>query len=435
MPAIRNVYARRSRRLCHLPPRTNLGRAEYEWQDHQVLLIASQSTSLHPFFAAVDHHAQPFDTPPPYPTPEQTGEVHTPESPSPQLQSSDNQARIKRPPNAFLCYRSHFWATIKDREGVERDHRNISRLAGQSWKRLSPAERLPFRLQAEECKREHAKLYPNYKYAPGIRKEKVSKRKSSRASGRDTKRCKREPDSPVPLSGSSAVASAVTCAVKEEPVQHAIPSLDEVASRPAKRRSHKSSRKSRKPAYKPSPPPSTPFLEVTSHDHVPEFTFPPAPTEEEPTSDAADCGGFVFTSDIPHLDLNCPKPEEEIPYASDEERDRFGYPGATVMTSPSVMSRYNASQLNYSYDSSPSYDSPSSYDSSPSLASSSSSHLDSPRFINPWFPGDVEDDETADAAKRSMYENESIAPHEPCVYTGGDDFFDIWNEYPSDFSF
>lgn len=474
MPAIRDRNARRSRRLCRLSPRfgkfgvtcvcclsSDVASGDAEWEDHRLFYTASESPSLQPFFTTASDATQTFasaiafdeaHSPLSNPAIDHTGDFTTPEPASPQLPSSDDKERIKRPPNAFFCYRTYLWSTIKGFENVERDHRNISKIAGQRWKLLTPAQKLPFKQQAEELKRLHALRYPDYKYAPGARKGKASKRRSSRVSGRDTKRCKRESESPMPVLESPTVASASTHPVQEVPV-HAVPSLDEVASRPQKSRSHQSSRKSRKPSSKPSPTPSPPLPDVASQDHVPEFTFPPAQTEEEATEATAQCGGFVLTSDIPPLDLNCSKPEEEvsvlsliysafshmphqIPYASDVERDMFGYPGATVVTGPSVMSRYNASHLNYSYDpSSSSYDSTTSYDSSPSLASSSSSHLDSPRFMNPWFPGEFEDDEAIKAAKRYMYENEYIAPHEPWVHSGDDTIFDMWNESPLAFSF
>ncbi|KIJ21450.1 hypothetical protein PAXINDRAFT_32552, partial [Paxillus involutus ATCC 200175] len=74
-----------------------------------------------------------------------------------------------RPPNAFMVFRSWLWN--KDNlKSVERDNRNVSRIAGRYWNELSEAERAPFRKMAEEAKLRHAELYPEYKYSPMSRK-------------------------------------------------------------------------------------------------------------------------------------------------------------------------------------------------------------------------------------------------------------------------
>ncbi|KIM54235.1 hypothetical protein SCLCIDRAFT_99844, partial [Scleroderma citrinum Foug A] len=76
---------------------------------------------------------------------------------------------IPRPPNAFMVFRSWLWN--KDNlKSVERDNRNVSRIAGRYWNELTNEQRAPFRKMAEEAKVRHAELYPEYKYAPTFRK-------------------------------------------------------------------------------------------------------------------------------------------------------------------------------------------------------------------------------------------------------------------------
>lgn len=70
-----------------------------------------------------------------------------------------------------MIFRSHLWELEKKKPVVERDHRQISRMAGEHWNHLSEAERTPFRLRAVEEKRQHALRYPDYRYAPGGRKQ------------------------------------------------------------------------------------------------------------------------------------------------------------------------------------------------------------------------------------------------------------------------
>lgn len=87
---------------------------------------------------------------------------------------------IPRPPNAFMLFRSDLWAKEKNKSTVERDHRMISRIAGQEWNKLSEAQRAPYRSMAERAKQQHTLLYPDYKYTPVFRKEKTHGRKGAK---------------------------------------------------------------------------------------------------------------------------------------------------------------------------------------------------------------------------------------------------------------
>ncbi|KAI0063194.1 hypothetical protein BV25DRAFT_1765064, partial [Artomyces pyxidatus] len=82
---------------------------------------------------------------------------------------------VRRPANAFICFRSHLWNGDSMRN-VETDHRDVSRIAAGLWRKRTSQEQLPFRLIAEEAKLRHARKHPEYKYAPVYRKEKAAKR-------------------------------------------------------------------------------------------------------------------------------------------------------------------------------------------------------------------------------------------------------------------
>jgi hypothetical protein len=77
-----------------------------------------------------------------------------------------------------------------DKIAGERDHRNISRIAGECWRNLTPAEQQPFQRQAEIEKQLHALKYPNYKYSPVYRKMKGIKRKGHHDDSEE-ERCKK----------------------------------------------------------------------------------------------------------------------------------------------------------------------------------------------------------------------------------------------------
>jgi len=80
----------------------------------------------------------------------------------------EEQGRIPRPRNAFIIFRSQFALNYKAREA--HPHQNlISRSAAEAWNKLSEEEKHPYKLQADEEKREHRRKYPNYTYMPGCR--------------------------------------------------------------------------------------------------------------------------------------------------------------------------------------------------------------------------------------------------------------------------
>ncbi|KAK4704645.1 hypothetical protein P7C70_g1565, partial [Phenoliferia sp. Uapishka_3] len=91
----------------------------------------------------------------------------------PQILSKKSHSRkksithIPRPRNSFMLFRSHAYNTgmIPKDVGLT-DHKNISKVVGDIWRRLEPEEKKVWDLMAEKEKREHRERYPDYKYQP-----------------------------------------------------------------------------------------------------------------------------------------------------------------------------------------------------------------------------------------------------------------------------
>ncbi|KAF8492254.1 high mobility group box domain-containing protein, partial [Gautieria morchelliformis] len=71
---------------------------------------------------------------------------------------------IPRPRNAFILFRCLFVSQQAVPASVEKDHRNISRIAGRVWKSMSEDERDPWIKAAELEKTRHEQRWPGYRY-------------------------------------------------------------------------------------------------------------------------------------------------------------------------------------------------------------------------------------------------------------------------------
>ncbi|KZT60548.1 HMG-box, partial [Calocera cornea HHB12733] len=92
------------------------------------------------------------------------------DSPPPRRELSHNRQKngehVPRPKNAFIFYRSHLIRSQAIPHSLEPDHRNLSRIAGEMWKKLGDTEREIYVEMARKEKEEHKKKYPNYRYSP-----------------------------------------------------------------------------------------------------------------------------------------------------------------------------------------------------------------------------------------------------------------------------
>ncbi|KAG5636438.1 hypothetical protein H0H81_008083 [Sphagnurus paluster] len=84
---------------------------------------------------------------------------------------------VPRPRNAFILFRCDFVRQGKVPRDVEKDHRNISRIAGSVWREMTDEDKAPWVEMAEQEKDRHSKTYPGYRYTPGIGAPSVMKRR------------------------------------------------------------------------------------------------------------------------------------------------------------------------------------------------------------------------------------------------------------------
>ncbi|KAF8665147.1 hypothetical protein AX16_000613 [Volvariella volvacea WC 439] len=183
MPAERTVAMRRSRRI------SNQERRNYneEWSEDDI--VPYQKSAKRRKISVDDRQGLTVSASPseaPY-TPSPTS--------SPRLRASHARKRgagyVSRPPNAFMLFRSEFWAKEKLKpEPIERDHRDISRIAAHCWNQLDEKERTRFQKMAEERKQQHRQQHPDYKYAPMFRK-KPGKRKPKKSRTAEEERCRK----------------------------------------------------------------------------------------------------------------------------------------------------------------------------------------------------------------------------------------------------
>ncbi|KAF9502413.1 hypothetical protein BDN71DRAFT_38844 [Pleurotus eryngii] len=100
---------------------------------------------------------------------------------------------VPRPCNAFILFRCDFVRQKKIPASVERDHRNISRIAGKVWREMSETEKAPWMSMAEKEREKHSQAHPGYRYAPvGLSASSHSKRKK----GKDTVEGRQRPYTP-----------------------------------------------------------------------------------------------------------------------------------------------------------------------------------------------------------------------------------------------
>ncbi|KIY68446.1 hypothetical protein CYLTODRAFT_326150, partial [Cylindrobasidium torrendii FP15055 ss-10] len=68
---------------------------------------------------------------------------------------------VPRPRNAFILFRCDFVRQKVVPEEYERDHCNLSRIAGAVWNVMSKSDKAPWIDLAQLEKKEHAERYPH----------------------------------------------------------------------------------------------------------------------------------------------------------------------------------------------------------------------------------------------------------------------------------
>ncbi|KAG6827520.1 hypothetical protein H0H92_011461 [Tricholoma furcatifolium] len=83
------------------------------------------------------------------------------------MPKTSEKAKIPRPPNAFIIYRSQMLHSLPaPPPDTTRKQAEVSRLLGEMWRNEAPEVKADFQKRAATRKREHEFAYPGYKYAP-----------------------------------------------------------------------------------------------------------------------------------------------------------------------------------------------------------------------------------------------------------------------------
>lgn len=74
---------------------------------------------------------------------------------------------IPRPPNAFILFRRDLIQQMVPKDLIN-DHRDLSRLAGCIWRKMSDTQKKPWFEKAELERRYHLEVFPEYRYSPTV---------------------------------------------------------------------------------------------------------------------------------------------------------------------------------------------------------------------------------------------------------------------------
>ncbi|KAK0473943.1 hypothetical protein IW261DRAFT_663561 [Armillaria novae-zelandiae] len=168
MAPIRTTTTRRSRRLSSQVP------VQYDdegWEATDLIMYPTTPVldTPSPTPSALSHSTTQSDTSSP--------RRHTPSHRS-------TPKHVRRPPNAFMLFRSYYWRENKDTVR-ERDHREISRTCGELWRALPPDEKKVYRDMANDAKEVHLAKYPDYKFTRVSRPKKTRKTRDIMEEGCD----------------------------------------------------------------------------------------------------------------------------------------------------------------------------------------------------------------------------------------------------------
>jgi hypothetical protein len=189
---------------------------------------------------------------------------------------------VPRPSNPFILYRSWYSKREQLKANPETHHREISRRAGTSWRGLSAAEKLPWKLKAEEIKAAHKLQHPGYRYCPDSKSKAARHRQQ-----KNTKAMQRSRKKVIPTSTTLRPSSV---SIHYRPPRLIKPSFID------------DQKEEEDEAILPQ-----------SVESSPELGYPPAAT----LGDTDRGSPFVPTSDIPHLQLDsgASNPAIEVSFA------------------------------------------------------------------------------------------------------------------------
>ncbi|KAI9292727.1 sequence-specific DNA-binding high mobility group box protein, partial [Neoconidiobolus thromboides FSU 785] len=76
-----------------------------------------------------------------------------------------NKEKIPRPLNSFLIYRKHKSIEVK-KENPELNNQMISKIVGKLWNNELDSVKKHYHSLANDLKKKHSLMFPNYKFCP-----------------------------------------------------------------------------------------------------------------------------------------------------------------------------------------------------------------------------------------------------------------------------
>ncbi|KAJ7635146.1 hypothetical protein FB45DRAFT_1143145 [Roridomyces roridus] len=150
---------------------------------------------------------------------------------------SETGQHIRRPANAFFCFRSAFYKEHKSAAptaATRLNQRNLSRSAAEVWRTMNQAQREPFKRMADKKFAEQAKKYPGYKYGGQGKTKKGTEVRSTHKAARKSSKAMAYRKSPPPPPESTSIATSASASPTPtpEPVEEAKPATPTPVSEP-----------------------------------------------------------------------------------------------------------------------------------------------------------------------------------------------------------
>ncbi|KAI4526930.1 hypothetical protein K525DRAFT_248994 [Schizophyllum commune Loenen D] len=90
------------------------------------------------------------------------------------LSPHGNEAKVKRPRNAFMLFRRDMWAMIKSNENKDEQQNELSKGFAAMWNNMSEEERGPWVADAKRERDQHKRDHPDFQYYQGSKKRRIA---------------------------------------------------------------------------------------------------------------------------------------------------------------------------------------------------------------------------------------------------------------------
>ncbi|CAL1707798.1 unnamed protein product [Somion occarium] len=232
--------------------------------------------------------------------------------------------KAPRPPNAWIIFRSSRSKELRVQFGSQFSQAQLSKMISAQWKEISPEQLAYYESRAEDEKQKHRLMYPDYKYAPVSKAEKLRIREQEKQERQLAKAMKNEKpaaeiSTPPPMMLGQQVPYHVAAqygSMGPSPpyTSGSLPSSASTPSSSADASDHhvqQSSNASSSSLSLLSSPPSTSF---------PQFTFP---SDDHSTPSTVVAAGSASTSRVPSSStvIHHPSPIPSTSYHSPLQYD------------------------------------------------------------------------------------------------------------------